>query len=82
MPGDANRFPQQAWTSGPASDSNAVFGRRPRKVSTLKNLVEQAEALAIPPQQLDPISAFTAEAEDGTHRPRGVALSRVQPEPS
>ncbi len=44
---------------------NAVFSRRPRKISTLKNLVEQAEALAIPPQKLDPISTFPAEAKDG-----------------
>gem|GEM_PF-6404218 len=43
---------------------DTFFRCRPGKVSTLQNLVEQAEPLAVPPEKLDPVSALSAEAED------------------
>lgn len=43
---------------------DALFRRRPWKVSALQNLVEQAEPLAVPSEKLDPVSALSAEAED------------------
>ncbi len=44
---------------------HADFRRRPGEVALFQDFVEQAEALSVPPQKLDPVGAPASEAEDG-----------------
>lgn len=64
MPGVANLSPQRAWKAAPASGARRPLLPSARENTRAPNLVEQAEPLAVPPKEFDPVSALSAEAED------------------
>ena len=48
----------------PAQHHHAFLGPRPHESAALQPLGEQAQSIAIPPQQLQQIAAATPEAEN------------------
>src|SRR6056297_3809716 len=60
----------------------AIPRRGPRKAPPLENLVVEAEPLAVPVENLDPVAAPAAEHEDGAARrllPQLVLRQRREP---